>query len=270
MKDIVKNRQKLTLAQKARMGLVVLKENGLIWTGLLSGYYLFSSAAEVLFKWMDQRRRKKGLPGINSRTLNYEIWRNWDWSAQGEEWTPSPEWKTSLVAHLVTPHMGTGHRILEIGPGAGRWTEYLQKTASQLVAVDISDRCIELCRERFAQCPNVEFHVNDGTQLPFLADQSVDRVWSFDVFVHINELEAAQYIREIARVLTPGGLGVIHHGKTGGQAGGWRSNLTLEAFNRLLHSAGMEVIEQLESWTDGETRHEVGLYDDVATVFKKP
>jgi 16S rRNA A1518/A1519 N6-dimethyltransferase RsmA/KsgA/DIM1 with predicted DNA glycosylase/AP lyase activity len=38
--------------------------------------------------------------------------------------------------------------ILEIGPGAGRWTEYRLSRGAQVTIVDVTQKCIDLCRLR--------------------------------------------------------------------------------------------------------------------------
>jgi hypothetical protein len=53
---------------------------------------------------------------------NRDKWSRWDWHTLGEEWTQSAEWKRALVAQVLRPTMPPGGTLLEIGPGAGRWT----------------------------------------------------------------------------------------------------------------------------------------------------
>jgi SAM-dependent methyltransferase len=105
----------------------------------------------------------------NTVAANLEEWQHWDWSRQGEEWTISPEWKASVVECVLWPNIPAGCRVLEIGPGGGRWTEHLIERAGHVTAVDLTPRCIEVCRERFRDRNNVSFHVNDGRDLSFLA-----------------------------------------------------------------------------------------------------
>lgn len=272
MKDIVENRQLLSFRQKAAMGRLALKENGILWTTLLGIYYVFSGLADKAFDAMARRRIKENLPGVNSAEMNRLIWNSWDWSTAGEEWTPSPDWKDSVINRVLRPHIGEGGLVVEIGPGGGRWTEELQKRASKLIGLDISQACVDTCRRRFAGSDNVEFRVSSGTDLPGVKDGSVDHIWSFDVFVHINAKELTAYASEFARVLKPGGSGVLHHGTAGGSTGGWRSDVTDKRMSELLTAAGLEVLQQFRSWIDTDTtvEHQAGLYDDAITVFRKP
>jgi ubiquinone/menaquinone biosynthesis C-methylase UbiE len=270
MKDLVDNRKRIPLSKKIQLGGEVLRQNGFIWTSYLGIYYVSSSLAERAFAALDERRKRLGLPGLNSAGLNKLIWEAWDWTAEGEEWTPSPEWKESVLNRILRKHMPEGGSLVEIGPGGGRWTETLLEIAGRLVAVDISAECLRVCAERFQHSGKIEFVLTPGNTLPGIADGSVDAIWSFDVFVHINRREVEGYAAEFARVLRPGGTGVLHHGTVGGKNGGWRSDMTEEGMAACLRGAGLEVVEQFREWTDGNREFQAGLYDDAITVFRKP
>jgi SAM-dependent methyltransferase len=233
-------------------------------------YYAASAVAEAGFGRADARRKKLRLPGLNSLAMNRLIWTNWDWTAKGEEWTPSPEWKQSVIERLLRPNIPEGSTVLEIGPGGGRWTEELQRRSRLLVGLDISESCVQACQARFAHYSNVEFRVGSGANLEGVGDASIDAVWSFDVFVHINRPEFQTYTKEFARVLRPGGVGVIQHGSVGGSLGGWRSNVSSEDVRAMLLAANLVLVEQIISWRDNGCEHQAGLYDDAVTVFRKP
>lgn len=200
--------------------------------------------------------------------MNEEIWTSWDWSGDGEEWTPSAAWKQSLVACVLEKYLPEGVDVLEIGPGAGRWTEALLRRANHLTGVDISETCVEICRRKFADKPNANFFKTSGRDLIGVADSSIDAVWSFDVFVHINRPEVASYVEELRRVMRPDSVGVIHHGGGAGVHGGWRSDLTKEQLSCLLEQSGFVISDQFDRWTDGDQIYDVGPYQDVITVFR--
>jgi ubiquinone/menaquinone biosynthesis C-methylase UbiE len=210
------------------------------------------------------------LPGLNSSALNREIWQYWNWDRGGEEFTQSEAWKASLIDNVMAKYVVPGGRIVEIGPGAGRWTEPLVKRAGHVIGVDISPACVELCRRKFAEHSNAEFHVNDGSTLPSIKTGSIDAIWSFDVFVHINARETGGYVQEFHRVLRPGGRAVIHHGATGGRTGGWRSDVTAEVFRGLIETAGFKTVAELDRWRASGQDFEVSCYGDLVTVFEKP
>jgi SAM-dependent methyltransferase len=207
----------------------------------------------------------------NSSAENRERWTHWDWSRGGEEWNASPEWKQALIDDVLLAWMPADRVVLEIGPGGGRWATVLQERSSRLILVDVSPRPLELCRERFAAAQNVRYVQSGGSDLPGVADASVDAVWSFDVFVHVAPLDQVGYLSEIARVLKPGGLALIHHadGRNLGQApsrAGWRSPMSRGLFAALAREQGLTVETQLDSWgPDG--RYDLGAYHDAITVL---
>ena len=270
MKDIVENRQRVSLTEKTRLALLILKENGFVWCSAFAIYYLASSVSQRAFSVMDRLRREKGVPGMNSRALNKAIWEAWDWSAGGEEWSPSEEWKESLIRSVLDRHMPKDETILEIGPGGGRWTGQLIDRASSFTAVDISESCVRVCREKFADRSNASFMVGSGSDLSGISSESMDAIWSFDVFVHINAKEVERYVEEFERVLKPGGVGVIHHGSVGGALGGWRSDMTQERMLAFLKGAGFEIVDSFKEWKEDGKSHLAGLYEDVITVFRRP
>lgn len=205
----------------------------------------------------------------HSVKANRRLWGSYDWSEKGEEWTRKAEnpeqWLTSLLDNMLYKYMDKGTEILEIGPGAGRWTEYLQPIAKRLVLVDITPKCITMCKERFAgRDGNIEYHVIDG-DIAFIPDSSLDRVWSYDVFVHVNPSDTGRYIKNISRILRPGGLAVIHHGSwdeyEGGAVVGFRSRTTAAAVQGFVSKAGLTLVEQ-----NRDLVHKKG---DVITVIRK-
>jgi SAM-dependent methyltransferase len=236
---------------------------------LFSEYGYSPAVLPVLWK----RIRTGALP--NTRQVNRAVWGSWNWSSGGNEWSNSevPGWKESIVEKLLVPFIETGHSVLEIGPGAGRWTEHLVDRATKLTLVDVTPECIDICRAKFPG-RGIEFHVNDGNDLGFLESSSVDRIWSFDVFVHILSADIDNYVAEFARVLTPGGKALVHHSKSGSDSGPWRSDMTAERMCKCADKYRLEVIDQLESWGDGIQRFGPTLppedNTDVVSVLHKP
>lgn len=269
-RDLVENRTRLGPKQKIKLLWNSILENGLIWTSLLSVYYLSSNIAESSFAKLQKVKLEKRLPGTSGLKANKEIWENWNWDAGGEEWTPSPDWKESLINNVLRQYIRPGGHILEIGPGAGRWTGVLVEMADTFTAVDIAESCIRICRQHYGDKSGRTFLVGNGQDLAGISDASIDSIWSFDVFVHINIGETARYVNEFKRVMRSGSVGVVHHGRDGGLSGGWRSNLTSEAFRGLLHDAGFRVLREFQTWQDAGKEYSVGLYFDEITVFCMP
>jgi SAM-dependent methyltransferase len=209
----------------------------------------------------------------NSPIDNRRRWSGYDWSGRGEEWNVSPEWKQSLIEDVLARWIPAGAVALEIGPGAGRWSQALAARASRLVLVDVSERPLELCRERFNGDTRIQYILSSGSDLPGVEDGSIDAVWSFDVFVHVAPRDQGAYLKEIARVLAPGGTALVHHsdGRNRGQLPsrrGWRSPMSRGLFAALAGERGLQVESQLDSWGPGG-RYDLSAYADVITVCKR-
>ncbi len=231
--------------------------------------------------WRLEREQCRGVLGPahrrwrgNSAVDNRVRWSEWNWSTGGEEWNASPEWKQALIDDVLLAWIPDDAVTLEVGPGAARWSAVLQPRARRLILVDVSERPLALCRERFAAASNVELVLSSGSDLPGVADGSVDAIWSFDVFVHVAPLDQAGYLAEFARVLRPGGVAVIHHadGRNGGHApsrAGWRAPMSRKLFATLALERGLAVEAQFDSWGDGAC-FDLGAYHDAITVCRKP
>jgi ubiquinone/menaquinone biosynthesis C-methylase UbiE len=209
----------------------------------------------------------------NSTSENRARWDGWDWSEGGEEWTASPEWKQALIDDVLVRYIPRDSAVLEIGPGGGRWTEALLALASRLVVVDVSERPLELCRRRFAGAGNIEYQRCGGSDLAPVADASIDAVWSFDVFVHVAPADQASYLGELARVLLPGGVAVLHHadGRNRGllpSRRGWRAPMSRELFAALAREQGLRVERQFDSWGP-EGRYDLSAFADAITVCRR-
>lgn len=145
---------------------------------------------------------------------NQDFWARYDWPERGDEWSvvwggAENQWWGTLYPRLR--HLLPAGRLLEIAPGYGRFTAFLGDHCAELIGVDLSERCVEACRGRFADRPAMSFHVNDGVSLPMVEDRSMDLVFSFDSLVHCEEEVLRSYVREIARVLGPDGVAFLHH-----------------------------------------------------------
>jgi SAM-dependent methyltransferase len=232
---------------------------------------------------------------------------DWDWSDAGEGWsswwggTPAL-WFGALLPriHAFVP-TGT---ILEIAPGYGRWTHYLKDLCERLVVVDLTERCIEYCRERFREASHLEYHVNDGRSLAMIEDESVDFVFSFDSLVHVDEDVLASYLNQLATKLKPNGVGFFHHSNLGSyrtavrmtiatarhliprrfvkplvekgilvNVGAWRAeHMTAKRFVELCDAAGLACIgQELISWEHGSYKIDtLSVFTRRESVWERP
>ncbi|MBN1131045.1 MAG: class I SAM-dependent methyltransferase [Chitinispirillaceae bacterium] len=253
------------------IGKKLAQENGPYWTFLYTLYWSARHFLKInphgLYKAIVGLEERRDLPGFNTPAAAAEIWDLLPWEkGRGEEWTISAEWKKSLIDEVLYTYIKPGTAVLEIGPGAGRWTEILLPLARELSAVDVSAKAIDICKKRFFSAANIRFFLTLNTGLGFIPDKTIDAIWSFDVFVHINPHDTDGYLSEIKRVLVPGGIAVIHHPKDGGLHGGWRSRMTAQLFADLLEKRGLTLVRQFDSWGENG-RFNLSRYCDCISVF---
>jgi len=128
----------------------------------------------------------------------YELEENFWWFAGMRE----------ITASLLDPLLPECDRsILDAGCGTGGNLEWLARYAGKgrVTGIDLVSTAIEFCRAR----GHGQLAQASATHLPF-ADESFDLATSFDVLVQIPGEEAdAQALREMRRVLKPGGIAFV-------------------------------------------------------------
>ena len=147
----------------------------------------------------------------------------------GDEWNepdkigvsvPADDIVSHLDREIFGPFLGRQETILEIGPGGGRFTDILLPRCSQLIAVDTSKAMLKLLQDRYAQTDKMRYVLSDGSSLGSdIADGTVNAVFAYDVFVHLQHWDIFNYLLEIRRVLVPGGKAIIHHANTFSELG---------------------------------------------------
>ncbi|WP_045878401.1 class I SAM-dependent methyltransferase [Pseudofrankia sp. DC12] len=139
---------------------------------------------------------------------------------------------------------GLSGEVLEVGFGSGRNIPHLPAGVTRLLAVEPAAGGRALAAPRIASAPfAVEFVGDDGQALP-LADESVDHVLTTWTLCTIPDV--AQALREIHRVLRPGGtLHFTEHGRSPRPAAArWQDRLT-PAWSRLV--GGCQLNRQIDN-----------------------
>jgi len=104
---------------------------------------------------------------------------------------------------------GDGRMFLEVGCSWGRWCIAAARTGYRPIGVDPSLGGIRAARHVTAQLGiDALFVVGDGRYLP-LRDNLIDQAFSYSVLQHLSKENACATLREIRRVLRPGGKSLI-------------------------------------------------------------
>ena len=98
-----------------------------------------------------------------------------------------------------------GPKVLELGPGPGLTTDLLRKIAPQLTTIEMDPGLADALGSRL-DGENVAVIAGDATAMPF-ADAQFSGAVSFTMLHHVPSAALQdQLLREVWRVLQPGGL----------------------------------------------------------------
>ena len=92
--------------------------------------------------------------------------------------------------------------VADLGCGPGHVARYLHEHGVRMLGMDLSPRMIDGARKL---SPDIEFRVGDMRALE-LADGALAGIVAFYSLIHIGEGEMGPTLRELRRVLAPGGL----------------------------------------------------------------
>ena len=114
-----------------------------------------------------------------------------------------PERERALASQMIAlrPFLTSDSSFLEIGAGDCAFTRTVARGTSGAVhAIDVSPTILE----RVDASSNVQVHVTDGVEIPLAAD-SIDVAYSNQLMEHLHPDDALAQLRNIHRVLRPGG-----------------------------------------------------------------
>jgi len=123
----------------------------------------------------------------------------------GRDYVPGRSWKSLAEALLsLLPPMA----IADLGAGEGAFSLLLAQRASKVIAVDTSEKMLDVGREQALRVgvANIEFRLGDMEEVP-IEDAAVDLVF-FSQSLH-HALHPDRAVQEAWRILRPGGRVVI-------------------------------------------------------------
>ncbi len=97
-------------------------------------------------------------------------------------------------------------KALDLGCGPGRMIQVLAPRFAEVHGTDVSDEMLRIGRERLKDFPNVTLHRVEGTSLKQFPDKSINLMWSYSVLYHMPRALYYGYLKELSRVMAPGGL----------------------------------------------------------------
>ncbi|MGE5298243.1 MAG: class I SAM-dependent methyltransferase, partial [Acidobacteriaceae bacterium] len=149
-----------------------------------------------------------------------------------------------------------GKKVLDVGSGSGRDALILKKKRLEVVCLDASKAMIDLCWKR-----GLQGVIGDFSELPF-EDASFDSAWAYTSLLHVPKAEVASPLKEIYRILKPGGmlgLGMIegdwegYYESSDMKLPRWFSFYKREELEGLLKKGGFELV-YFEVFQAGKSR----------------
>lgn len=145
----------------------------------------------------------------------------------------------------VLPYVNAEQYAVEIGPGGGRWTRYLLGF-KKLYVIDYHSELLEEVKKNFNNL-NMEFIKNNGTDFPQVPEHSIDYLFSFGTFVHLEVELIETYLMNMQTILKPGASAVIHYSdktKIMAQKHKGFSHNTPEKMRAMVLSTGYKILEE--------------------------
>ena len=162
--------------------------------------------------------------------------------------------------------------IVELACGRGRHVQKYYNEANKIILVDILEKNINICKERFNGHHNISYYVNNGHDLHGLKDNTYSALFTYDAMVHFELFDIYEYLQETYRVLTKGGKALFHHSNLSiaydqsfnkSYNPGGRNFMSKDLFAYLAYKAGFEIIDQkVIDWSLPKM--------DCITLVKKP
>jgi 2-polyprenyl-6-hydroxyphenyl methylase/3-demethylubiquinone-9 3-methyltransferase len=142
-----------------------------------------------------------------------EIFAAYDWWNEGAVLTQITGYRCDYIEACFNRVFGAGalaqQEILEVGSGGGLICEDLARRGAILVGLEPSHSALMTARahaEHSGLGQNIYYQQGFAEAMPF-ADGSFSAIVCLDVLEHVQDLQAT--IRDIARVLAPGGVFVF-------------------------------------------------------------
>jgi SAM-dependent methyltransferase len=111
------------------------------------------------------------------------------------------DWKIAERGHFLAQlQTEKKHKLLEIGAGPGRDSQFFQDNGLDIVCTDLSPEMVAICQSK-----GLTAYVMDFLNLDF-PDESFDAVYALNCLLHVPKADLKTVLVTIRRLLKPSGL----------------------------------------------------------------
>ena len=147
-----------------------------------------------------------------------------------------------------------GKAMLELGCGVGRMTRVFAARFDRVIGIDVSPEMLRRAEALNPEAGNIEWLLGNGTDLASVESASMDFSFSYLTLQHVPSSETVLVlIREMLRVLRPGGaflfqcLGTRFHGLN------WKGRMLVRVLERLQKPVAGVDMQGLGRWVSRVT-----------------
>lgn len=202
---------------------------------------------------------------------DYRYWMS-DGVASDELMWQSGERDLTLLFTGLSAELLSAATVLELGCGVGRLLRAASKQCRKVVGIDVSVEALNRAKVLIAELENVELKQGNGADISCLEDNSLDGAYSFAALGSMPVAVQAAYLKELSRVVRPGGFIriQIYLGKP--QETVEEDTIVLRSFDsgcfrRAVEAAGLEWLGSSEVVLPFEVSdHEAGVVAEIVSL----
>ena len=198
-------------------------------------------------------------------------------NAATARWFSEQAWLTPVeeAALAATRDHWKGGDVLDIGFGGGRTSNFLAPEAGSYVGADFSSVMVEAARLRH---PGLDLRVGDCRNLEFADGRFDFALFSYNGIDSLGDADRAEALKEVARVLKPGGVFLFssHNLDFVGFGHIWKDMFSLEgartpvALAKAVVRIGVRLVNYLSNLSCSVRTERYAVASDAGNRFASP
>jgi demethylmenaquinone methyltransferase/2-methoxy-6-polyprenyl-1,4-benzoquinol methylase len=120
-----------------------------------------------------------------------------------------PERQEDLrILEKEIPATLAGRSVIEVACGTGYWTQHIARTASLILATDLTEETLQVARSKNLAQSQVRYEIADAFNLP-AGKGPFDGAFAGFWWSHLRKAECPEFLASLRRCLAPGAVVVL-------------------------------------------------------------